>query len=882
MFVSRSMLRNLILEALLLEGISKNELIKKYRYLDKYTTYLDKLNPKYYNSLDTLIKEFLDDNDASISHGVIIFMFMMHQKYSSTNLLSKEYKDFTRLSLDSLQKAIESLGAQYTDAPLYGELVELDKELSKQMIDDDKSEAANVASKAPSASSEVRPGLFHLKTVSGWQILKPATVAGSQAIGVKSWCTVYSDAFSSYSLNGIVLYYCVKDGKNYKENGYGFDYQINPYDYISIGFHNGKIYIPSPSYESSVWGNQKGVTYQNLEKRMGVSASKSVINAIKKHFMINHDTAIDGGNQKEFLERKYKQTLATNVRVLKKEARNLGPDQTLEMITQAIQHPMLSDLVLDFIFEKYYKKIDSKMRKTSVFTNEGETGYLAILRSQIWFVHKQFSKDQASMLMDGLLNDLNTFTRYTWDNPIFKSSLWESDLGESGFERILNMIKVSEFENYSSEKANAKHKGIDEFPFTAFKVMFQKKNKHAAAVFFKKYNLGTYDTFLFNFVNKAKSQSSGNQTNLMSPSSGSYSGSFWAIFHDAKLSNLMPQHVVIDLIKLKIRNAETMSYDDLHYSTSPYKVFYTNISEEKKQKMGIQNVSEECKIAAEACDRYLNLWSGDNFFRSMSRQEKTQITELKNVILNKMKDFITNHNKVFREFPNSIKMNSDIYHPIINAILSLPPELSMKTLETIEGLNDSNDFYFVNNFIDAAKNLERGDEYCVELFDWAQQRLAKKKDAQGENTNDVFKRMSRMIYGGYDGMRSKSQVRTSYRLYKNNPHIFFKCLEYALLYLDYSDTRHPKEELSKMFAYLVRDNILTYDQAVKEVKECNLKIAELAKILQDKGKITDNQARSLTPHINSAGIERGGYIFNNYLDNHNPAPVEEDSEEEEY
>ena len=88
----------------------------------------------------------------------------------------------------------------------------------------------------------------------------------------------------------------------------------------------------------------------------------------------------------------------------------------------------------------------------------------------------------------------------------------------------------------------------------------------------------------------------------------------------------------------------------------------------------------------------------------MSRQEKTQITELKNVILNKMKDFITNHNKVFREFPNSIKMNSDIYHPIINAILSLPPELSMKTLETIEGLNDSNDFYFVNNFIDAAKN----------------------------------------------------------------------------------------------------------------------------------------------------------------------------------
>ena len=135
------------------------------------------------------------------------------------------------------------------------------------------------------------------------------------------------------------------------------------------------------------------------------------------------------------------------------------------------------------------------------FTNEGETGYLAILRSQIWFVHKQFSKDQASMLMDGLLNDLNTFTRYTWDNPIFKSSLWESDLGESGFERILNMIKVSEFENYSSEKANAKHKGIDEFPFTAFKVMFEKKNKHAAAVFFKKYNLGTYDTFLFNFVN---------------------------------------------------------------------------------------------------------------------------------------------------------------------------------------------------------------------------------------------------------------------------------------------------------------------------------------------------------------------------------------------
>lgn len=127
MLISKSVLRNLILEALLLEGISKNDLIGKYRYLDSYSSYLDKINPKYYNSLDNLIKEFLDENAASVSHGVIIFMFMMHQKYASTNLLPNEYKDFTRLNLNSLQKAIEDLGAQYTDGAIYGELVELDK-----------------------------------------------------------------------------------------------------------------------------------------------------------------------------------------------------------------------------------------------------------------------------------------------------------------------------------------------------------------------------------------------------------------------------------------------------------------------------------------------------------------------------------------------------------------------------------------------------------------------------------------------------------------------------------------------------------------------------------------------------------------------------------
>lgn len=885
MLISKSILRNLILEALLLEGISKNELISKYRYLDKYTTYLDKLNPKYYNTLDKLIEEFLEENEASVSHGVIIFMLMMHQKYASTNLLPNEYKDFTRLNLTSLQKAIEDLGAQYTDGAIYGELVELDKKTSQQMIIDDKAESNNTTSSDLNTATEVRPGLFHLKTESGWQILKPETVAGSRAIGVESWCTVYSEAFSTYKNNGIILYYCAKDGKNYKEQGYGFDYESNPYDYLSIGFHNGRIYIPSGDYESSVWGNQKGVTYQNLEKHMGAAVSKSVIIAIKKHFSKYMQQSINTNedNQKEFLEQKYRQAIASNPRVLKKVARSLGPDQTLETVMQAMNHPMLSDLVLDFIFAKYYKKIDSKMRKTSTFVNKGETGYLEDLRNKFFNIHKEFSKEQASILMRDSLNSLNTSNapRHGKNDYFFRSSIWGADIGESNFERILDMMKVSEFENYSDEKAHKQHgEGFEEFPFSAFIVMFERKNKYAAASFFKRYNLGTYDTFLFNFINQARSKR--NKSNVMSPYSGSYTGTFWSLFIHAARSNLMPQNVKDDLIKLRINNTETMPHDDLHYSRAPYKNFYADISEEEKKKMGIQNISEEYKLIAEKCDRYLSLWNDSHFYRSMVEDQlKNQSSEISTIVLNKMKDFLANHNKLFKAFPNSIKMSSDVYKPIVDIIASFPPEESIEMLESLEGLNDRNDFYFVYNFITKAAEIERGDEYCVEIFDWTHQRAANKKVEQDSSKNELFRRLSRMIYGGYDGMKSKGQVITSYRLYKNNPQIFFKCLEYAFMYLDYNDSRHPVDELSKMIAYLVRDGILTYDQAVKERIEFNQKVGELAKSMHARGKMTEGKMLSLVPHTDKYGIERG-YLRPTFLERHNPNDDDEDEDLQDY
>ena len=56
MLVTRSSLRRLIIEALLIERIYKAGLIKKYRYLDAYSIYLDKLNPKYYDSLGRIIE----------------------------------------------------------------------------------------------------------------------------------------------------------------------------------------------------------------------------------------------------------------------------------------------------------------------------------------------------------------------------------------------------------------------------------------------------------------------------------------------------------------------------------------------------------------------------------------------------------------------------------------------------------------------------------------------------------------------------------------------------------------------------------------------------------------------------------------------------------
>jgi len=344
----------------------------------------------------------------------------------------------------------------------------------------------------------------------------------------------------------------------------------------------------------------------------------------------------------------------------------------------------------------------------------------------------------------------------------------------------------------------------------------------------------------------------------------------------------MPQNVKDDLIKLRINNTETMPYDDLHYSSAPYKDFYADMPEEKKREIGIQNISEEYKLIAEKCDRYLNLWKGSHFYRSMVEDQlKNQSSETRDIIINKMKEFLANHNKLFKAFPNSIKMSSDVYKHVVDIIASFPPEESIEMLESFEGLNDQNDFYFVYNFIKKAAEIERGDEYCVEIFDWTHQREANKKVKQDSGKNELLRRLSRMIYGGYDGMKSNGQVRTSYRLYKNNPQIFFKCLEYAFMYLDYNDSRHPKDELSKMIASLVRLNILTYDQAVKERIEFNRKVGELAKSMHARGKMSEGKMLSLVPHTDNYGIERG-YLYSTYLDRYNPEHADEDENLQDY
>ena len=873
MLVTRSSLRRLIIEALLIERIYKAGLIKKYRYLDAYSIYLDKLNPKYYDSLGRIIEEHRDQNLPEIGHGVIIFMFLMHQKYASTDLLANEYKDFSRLKLDDLKKAIESLGAQYTDGTLYGELVELDKKQTQKMLDDDKEEAAQTGSeeKYTATVKEVRPGLFHIKTESGWQILKPETDAGSQAIGVKSWCTVATDAFSDYKNNGITLYYCVKDGKNYDEKGYGFDWVANPYDYFCIGFHDDKIYIPSAKYESSVWGNQEGVTYQNLSSHLGSDISKKIINVIKNHFKTT-DSYGTKGRKKEFLARKYRQALATIPRVLKKVAKSMGPDQTLEMIFKVLDNPKLNDQTLDFIFNKYFKKIDSKMRKTSIFSDKGETGYLFELSNKILNVHKQFSEDQASDLANYLLDNLKAYNYELAFKRVFRSSLWSANLGHVVFERILSMINVSEFENYDSPKARDEFKRFnDRFPFKAFTSMLDMKNQHAANAFFEKYNLGIYDTFLFNFTNRAKSQMSG-ADNVMSAYNDSYTGALWNIFTQANSSNLLPQNVKDDLVKLKISNSETMSHKDLHYSNSPYKDFYrSDMSQADKEKIGIQNISEELKAAAEVCDRYLSFTADGYFYRELFNNIASNDTsEIRNIVVAKMKEYLDNHNKLFDSFPNSKSMNSTMYKEIIQVVAAFPPEDSIAMLDSIKGLSRHNDYYFVYNFISSVKSLERGDEYFVEIFDWANIR-ANEKAARGEDTQTFLNRLSRMVYGGYDGMKNRGQAQASYNLYKKNPQVFLKCLEYAFLYLDYNDARHPQEELSKMLPKLVNLDIMTYEQALIEHNEINKKIEELGmKLLADE-KLSEYKVKSMMTSHSS-----GGYISIRMLESLNPDNILDD------
>ena len=401
MLVSKLLLRHLIVETILRES-NKNILIQNNPGLEKYDNYLSKVQSKYHSWLGGLFDEY-KKNNSDISYGSIIFLALMHQKYAKTDLIPNEAKDFKRLNLEQTVNVIQDIGAQYTDSALYNELIAIDRQETLSAIPEIERQEQIAVTKD---NTKVANGLTLLKTIYDnqnqplWQIFYPESAEGSQKIGVEAWCTVYSDAFSTYWNQGIRLYYVLAYDPEYETKGYGYDYSTNPYKYISLGFRpeyrdsdldadglpvegssnidpqTARLVLDGEDSGVSVFGNQQGVNETNLKNVLKQSYD-DIIGFIRRHHKAVNKTHM---TQKDISGRpiaeKYAETRASVLRVFKREIRAMNPNDSFKMIKDVLKRISTRDKgavsagqrqVRDHIFEKYLMRVDNKMKRSDVY-----------------------------------------------------------------------------------------------------------------------------------------------------------------------------------------------------------------------------------------------------------------------------------------------------------------------------------------------------------------------------------------------------------------------------------------------------------------------------------------------------------------------------------
>jgi mRNA-degrading endonuclease RelE of RelBE toxin-antitoxin system len=426
MLITRRIFRKLIFEALLLE-MSVTDIKTAYPILNDpvYSKYLAMIrNQKYVTFLDKMLNQMLgpaEEREEIVEHhfGEVIFMVLMHEKYAG-NQIPLEYRDLNNLNFQKdrrsqrlgLVELIDDLDFKHMskNQTAYVELTNKDKALTREV-----QEKRAIASGQPVASAplgtEVAPDLYLVDNVNGWDILRPESVVGAKQIGVRTWCTVYSNAWNLYADAGQTLYYVAKP-----QNDYGHQYNedeceddggkvLNNYFALTVD-DNGRVILDGGSGGPSVWPDQNEVSRSNVDKYIDNPADlDAIINAIESHYAAaggvtpsaDYDED-DGTPPVDRQEMKRLRAMSRNLTVFKENFRSFGsPDQRLNFVIGVLQSTNLSNEVFNHIVEKIVFTVsDSKIRESLLYTTLGPVLFKSFMIENIVFIlpiHKSLPDD---------------------------------------------------------------------------------------------------------------------------------------------------------------------------------------------------------------------------------------------------------------------------------------------------------------------------------------------------------------------------------------------------------------------------------------------------------------------------------------------------------
>jgi len=900
------MLRKLILETLLLERLKKEELLAVVPGMENYEDLINKLNPKYYDKAAQFIKDEdvkRGENDY-VLHGEIIFALLQHQKYSSTNLLAPEVKDIMRLkSYDELKKGLEAIGVpnrKVKDRAQYDQIKLLDRQVTEKLKSEEQEDYLEKSQKAfddhiknsgiINVNKEVKPGLTHLVNIDDWQVLLPSSIRGSQSIGVQAWCTVYSGAWETYTSYGDTLYYCIKDGKDYETNGYGFDYNQNPYDYVCIGFnHANEFYIPSGNYEQSVWGNQQGVTRESLNKVMGNETAEKLLSYLKLY----QDRLKKAGpklNASEQAEQQAKlqaikdaQQNATNLTVFMQNEKDtrVSANELIKRTMMTLDHPNIAADVSTWIYKNYF--LDGannfKISKSTLFSDPlaFKGAFISAFLKMHGVIPEEIKNDLAFKVIDEISKgfpirnfDISSFGLTEQENNEFKnlksylllnssilrSSLWGSKLSREVYQKMIDSLHIEEIDSFQAAISSKliDHEEPDDLIYLILDNLIRSSKKEQFIETFidvmeENYRLGKFDDIEFLIIN----QSNGSNKNKRFNSSNR-AGYLKRIFEEFLSSPDCDEEIKTSFIDAKSKKLMNASLDnpedvaDFKYTGTVYKDSW-NIDPEL-----LSGTDEEIKMLRELSfqnDKIFAAFNGSigGSYDIVVRQFVDDVMDGKINPSFKIKyqdmarQYIKNHNLIYDlalkcDISSYESLASRQYGPLITFLFMLPKEEFFSTLQSIKGFNmdkfGGNMSYVLRSLVNAGRSSEAssGAEKRVDIFDYVMLKLSKLEEYKNESkdTKRMYKsfagKIGEILHCGYNGGQQGNNPEIIRDMIKNHTDVAVKCALYHIKYADFNDKYHLSNSVRDAFQNLINRNVIEYNQAISEIKNFNKLIAD--------------------------------------------------------